>query len=128
MAKNTQEKNSSQTAHADIASEPGLDDLIWQEARRIIQQAIEAELAAMLEQYSNVKTINGQRAVVRNGYLPEREIVTAVGPVTVQVPKVPSRNIVESFVGGSRVSRRSAKELGFGCAPIVCTCADRHGS
>ncbi|CAM2197967.1 transposase [Paraburkholderia kururiensis] len=82
----------SQAAEADINGTPGPDDLIEQGARRIIQQAIEAELAAMLEQYSNVKTIDGRRAVVRNGYLPEREIVTAVGPVPVQVPKVRYRS------------------------------------
>src|ERR1700744_2668600 len=92
MAKRTQETNSSQAAEAGIKGAPGLDDLIQQGARRIIQQAIEAELAAMLEQYSNVKPIDGGRAVVRNGYLPEREIVPAVGPVPVQVPKVRDRS------------------------------------
>lgn len=92
MAKRTQETNSSQAAEADFAGAPVLDDLIQQGARRIIQQAIEAKLTAMLEQYSNVKTIEGRRAVVRNGYLPEREIVTAVGPVPVQVPKVRDRS------------------------------------
>src|SRR6201995_1841621 len=45
-----------------------LDDLIQQGARQIIQQAVEAELAGMLERYSNVKSIDGRRAVVRNGY------------------------------------------------------------
>ncbi|MGF6978211.1 transposase-like protein [Paraburkholderia sp. JPY465] len=67
-----------------------LDELIQQGARQIIQQAVEAELATMLEQYSNVKSIDGRRAVVRNGYLPEREVVTAIGPVT--VPKVRDRS------------------------------------
>ncbi|MBG0881279.1 IS256 family transposase [Burkholderia sp. 9775_39] len=71
---------------------PGLDDLIQQDAQRIIRQAIEAELAALLEKYPNVRTIDGRRAVVRNGYLPERQIVTAVGPVAVQVPKVRDRS------------------------------------
>jgi len=33
----------------------------------------------------------GRRAVVRNGYLPDREILTGVGPVAVKVPKVLSR-------------------------------------
>ena len=70
----------------------GLDDLIQQGARQIVQQAIEAELAALLERYDNVKTLDGRRAVIRNGYLPEREIVTAIGPVTVQVPKVRDRS------------------------------------
>jgi putative transposase len=92
MAKNTQETNSGRTTEAEIKGAPGLDDLIQQGARRIIQQAIEAELAAMLEQYSNVKSIEGRRAVVRNGYLPEREIVTAVGTVPVKVPKVRDRS------------------------------------
>lgn len=46
----------------------------------------------MLEQYANVKAIDGRRAVVRNGYLPAREIVTVAGPVSVQVPKVRDRS------------------------------------
>jgi len=70
----------------------GLDDLIQRGARQIIQQAIEAELTTLLERYDNVKTLDGRRAVIRNGYLPEREVVTAIGPVTVQVPKVRNRS------------------------------------
>lgn len=70
----------------------GLDDLIRRGARQVIQQAIEAELAQLLEQSENVKTLQGKQAVVRNGYLPEREVLTAVGPVTVKVPKVRDRS------------------------------------
>jgi putative transposase len=91
-----------------------LDDLIQRGARQIIQQAIEAELATLLEQYGNVKTLDGRRAVVRNGYLPEREVVTAIGPVPVKVPKVRDRsgsgvkfnsNIVPPYIRkSSRVS------------------------
>ena len=33
----------------------------------------------------------GRRAVVRNGYLPEREILTGIGPVAVRVPKTRDR-------------------------------------
>ncbi|TDG01942.1 IS256 family transposase, partial [Paraburkholderia guartelaensis] len=60
MAKHTQETSNGQTAETQFEGAPGLDDLIQQGARRIIQQAIEAELAAMLEQYSNVKTMDGR--------------------------------------------------------------------
>ncbi|WP_178391911.1 transposase, partial [Caballeronia sordidicola] len=70
----------------------GLDDLIQQGARQIIQQAIEVELTTLLERYDNVKTLDGRRAVIRNGYLPEREVVTAIGPITVKVPKVRDRS------------------------------------
>jgi putative transposase len=39
-----------------------------------------------------VSLSDGRRAVVRNGYLPAREILTTVGPVEVQVPKLRDRS------------------------------------
>jgi hypothetical protein len=57
----------------------------------VIQQAIEAELAELLSTCSNITTLHGKRAVVRNGYLPEREVLTAAGQIVVQVPKVRDR-------------------------------------
>jgi len=68
-----------------------LDDLVRRGARQVIQQVIELELAALLEQYANVRTLSGKQAVVRNGYLPERDVLTAAGPVSVKVPKVRGR-------------------------------------
>lgn len=70
----------------------GLDDLVRRGARQVIQQAIEAELVELLTRYANVTTLAGRQAVVRNGYLPEREVLTAAGPVKVQVPKVRDRS------------------------------------
>jgi len=35
---------------------------------------------------------NGQRLVVRNGHLPEREIVTGIGPIKVRQPRVRHRD------------------------------------
>lgn len=69
-----------------------LDDLVRRGARQVIQQVIEAELMQLLEQYENVKTLHGRRAVVRNGYLPEREVLTGAGPLAVKVPKVRDRS------------------------------------
>jgi len=57
----------------------------------MIEQAIEAELAQLLEQYENVKTLHGQLAVARNGYLPERKVLTGASKVAVKVPKVRDR-------------------------------------
>lgn len=70
----------------------GLEDIIRQGARAIIQQAIEAELADLLATFRNVTTLEGRQTVVRNGYLPEREVMTTVGPITVKVPKVRDRS------------------------------------
>ncbi|QFX95161.1 IS256 family transposase [Acidithiobacillus thiooxidans ATCC 19377] len=50
-------------------------------ARSLIEQAIETEVAVLLEEFSAVRMVNGRQAVVRNGHLPEREIMTALGPV-----------------------------------------------
>lgn len=69
-----------------------LEDLIRRGARDLIQRAIEVEIGQMLSEYENVTTLSGNRAVVRNGYLPAREILTPLGPVEVRVPKVRDRS------------------------------------
>lgn len=38
------------------------------------------------------QSAQGKRAVVRNGYLPEREVLTAAGPIAVKVPEVRDRS------------------------------------
>ena len=57
-------------------------------AQQLIQRAVEAELAELLSQHGDRRTETGNAGVVRNGYLPERELQTGLGPVTVQIPKV----------------------------------------
>ena len=69
-----------------------LHDLIRQGARKLIAEAVDTELAALLAQCADKKTPEGQQAVVRNGHLPERTIQTGVGDIPVQVPKVRDRN------------------------------------
>ena len=69
-----------------------LTDLLRNGAKRLIQEAIELELQALLKNYNNVTDFSGRQTVVRNGYLPEREILTGIGPVSVQVPKVRDRS------------------------------------
>jgi putative transposase len=65
-----------------------LQELIRAGARRLLAEALEAEVADLLEKYANVKTTEGHFAIVRNGYQPERELQTGIGPITVRVPKV----------------------------------------
>jgi putative transposase len=65
-----------------------LEELIRRGARELIQNAIEAEVQQLLADYENVKMLGDQRAVVRNGYLPERQVLAAVGPIDVRMPKV----------------------------------------
>lgn len=71
--------------------EDPLTELLRSGARKLLQGAIEAEVAELLADFSGQTDADGHAAVVRNGYLPERDIVTGVGPVSVKVPKVRSR-------------------------------------
>jgi transposase-like protein len=65
-----------------------LEELIRRGARELIKTAIEVEVQELRAEQGNVKTLRGQQAVVRNGYLPARQILTSVGNVEVRVPKV----------------------------------------
>ena len=67
-----------------------LQELLKKGAQQLLAQAIEAELAILLEKYEN-ETINGLKRVVRNGYQPERNIQTGLGDIEVKVPKVRDR-------------------------------------
>lgn len=57
-------------------------------ARRLIERVIEAELNALLPVYVSEKTEDGRARLVRHGYLPEREVMTGIGPVAVKVPRM----------------------------------------
>ena len=54
-------------------------------------RAIEAELADFLAKHIDLKTATGLRRVVRHGHLPEREVMTGIGPVGVRQPRVRDR-------------------------------------
>lgn len=61
-------------------------------AQKLIAQAVEIELEALLAVHASRRTVDGNAAVVRNGYLPERALQTSLGPVTVKIPKVRAKS------------------------------------
>ena len=74
-------------AGRDTITDP-LTELLRTGAEQLIYQAVEAELLELLAEHSERRTEDGKAGVVRNGHLPERELQTGLGPVTVQIPKV----------------------------------------
>ena len=68
-----------------------LTELLREGAQRLIRQAVEAELEEFLAAHADEHDERGRAAVVRNGHLPERAVLTGIGPVSVRVPKVRSR-------------------------------------
>ena len=78
-----------------------LRELLREGAQRLIEQAVGAELEELLVEHAGRRTETGTAGIVRNGYLPERELQTGVGPVTVRIPKVRAKT-------GEAVTFRSA--------------------
>jgi hypothetical protein len=68
-----------------------LTELLKKGAEQLIFRAVDAELQELLREHSDRRTEDGKTGVVRNGYQPERELQTGVGPVTVRIPKVRSK-------------------------------------
>jgi len=69
-------------------SEDPLSELLRAGAKQLIAEAVEAEIQEFLTQYAELRNEKGHRQVVRNAYLPEREILTGIGEVEVKIPKV----------------------------------------
>jgi len=76
--------------------EPFVDDpiteILRQGARRLISAALEAEIETFLKQYEEITDDQGAQRIVRNGYLPKREIQTGIGQVPVTVPRIRDRH------------------------------------
>lgn len=75
-----------------------LSDVLRAGARHLIEQAVEAELVALLSAHADDKTEDGRVRLVRHGHLPEREVMTGIGPVPVKVPRVRDRSRSEEKI------------------------------
>jgi transposase-like protein len=75
---------------ASITDDPLLA-VLREGARRMLMQAIEAEVEAFLAAHAGLVDAQGRRRLVRNGHGPERQIQTGIGPVQVRRPKVRDR-------------------------------------
>jgi transposase-like protein len=70
----------------------GLDEVLREGARRMLQEAIEVEVADYVDQHQGERgPDSGQRLVVRNGRLPAREILSSLGPIPIRQPRVRDR-------------------------------------
>ncbi|WP_186818130.1 IS256 family transposase, partial [Skermanella aerolata] len=68
-----------------------LTALLRSGARQLLEQAIEAEVAAFLASSKDLKLADGRDRLVRHGHGPERVIQTGIGPVELQRVKVRDR-------------------------------------
>jgi putative transposase len=72
-----------------------LTEILRDGARRMLADAIEAEVAAWIDAHAHLRDVSGRRQVVRNGHLPERTIQTGIGEIPVKQPRVQDRRLPE---------------------------------
>lgn len=60
-------------------------------AQKMLQLALEQEVNEFIERYQSERLADGRQRVVKNGYLPERNIQTGIGSVEVKAPRVRDR-------------------------------------
>jgi len=71
--------------------EDALSEVLRRGAQRLLAEAVETEVAVWIEAHQHLVDAEGHRQVVRNGHLPKRTILSGVGPVEVQQPRVRDR-------------------------------------
>jgi putative transposase len=81
-----------------------LTEILRNGARALLAKAVEAEVADFLGKHADLKTQDGQQRVVRHGHLPEREVMTGIGPVAVRQPRVRDREAAAGDPGRIRFS------------------------
>jgi putative transposase len=72
-------------------SQDVLTNILRDGAQRMLAQAIDAEIAEWIETHRDVRNEAGHRQVVRNGRLPKRTILSGVGAIEVDQPRVLDR-------------------------------------
>ena len=65
-----------------------IDEIVREGARRMLAEALRAEVDAYIAAYAGERDEDGRRLVVRNGYHQGREVLTSAGAVEVAAPRV----------------------------------------
>jgi transposase-like protein len=65
-----------------------IDEIVREGARRMLAEALQAEVDAYIARFAGERDENGRRLMVRNGYHESREVLTSAGAVGVTVPRV----------------------------------------
>lgn len=80
-----------------------LEGLLRQGAQRMLQQAIENEVQEFVETHASLRTSDDRQAVVRNGSMPTRQILTGLGGLEIKQPRVRDRRSGEKVRFSSHI-------------------------
>ncbi len=108
------EKLQDKSTHSDLQGQsPGnvLEELARKGARQLLAQAMEAEVAEFVEKHHTMTDEEGRRLVVRNGHLPQRELVTGIGPLNIRQPRVDDRALDQDKRFSSQILPRYLRRV-----------------
>ena len=88
-----------------------LEQLLRQGAQRMLQKAIENEVEEFVAAHASCRTNEDHQAVVRNGSLPPRKILTGIGPLEVQQPRVRDRRASDKLIFSSHILPRYLRRV-----------------
>jgi transposase-like protein len=87
-------------SHDDQATDTGtsasaslIDQIVRDGARRMLAEALQAEVEAYIARFSAERDAGGRRLVVRNGSHQPRQVLTSAGAVEVSAPRVNDRRV-----------------------------------
>lgn len=80
-----------------ISARSALEEVLRDGARKMLQAAIENEVADYVEHFKDLKDEMNRCLVTKNGHLPSRDILTGIGPINIQQPRVRDKRDGEAF-------------------------------
>lgn len=72
-----------------------LDELAREGARRMLEQALQAEVMEYVERHRGERDERGRALVVRNGYAEERRVTVGSGTIPIQAPRVNDKRVID---------------------------------
>lgn len=72
------------------------ENLVRESARKMLAAALESEVDQFIQKHQHKLDADGHRTVVRNGYMPEREIQATCGNIRVRQPRIDDRVLPDS--------------------------------
>ena len=88
----------------EFSSNP-LSEVIQTGAQKLLRTAIETEFQDFIDQHTDFLDKKGQKRLIRHGFLPERMIMTTIGMMSIQVPRVRDRGANKD---GTKIKFRSS--------------------
>lgn len=75
-----------------------LTEIAREGAKRMLAAAMEQEVADFIQKYQSERLENGGQRIVRNGYLPERNIQTGIGDIAVKQPRARDKSNTDNKI------------------------------